>query len=281
LTAPRVLRAALGGYKHLDPIRSGAIGADEFRLEFEQVAPISRAFAPMVRELRYDVSEIAIATFLQAKAFGRPLMLLPVVMAGRFQESALLCRVDSDIRSPADLAGRRIGVRAYSQTTGMWLRGSIAEEFGVKPDAMRWITFEGAHVPEYRDPPWAERAPAGRDLLGMLREGEVDAVIAGLDTPDDPGLRTVFPDPERAADAFWNRHHFVPINHLVCIRAEHAAHAPELTRMFGAARTPVAGRDPRPFGRDALDPAIALAIRYCTEQGLLPRALTLDEVWSS
>jgi 4,5-dihydroxyphthalate decarboxylase len=276
-----VLRAALGGYKHLEGLRSGAIASDAFRLAFEQVSPISRAFAPMVRELRYDVSEIAIATFLQAKAYGKPLILLPVVMAGRFQEAALLCRVASDIRSPADLAGRRIGVRAYSQTTGMWLRGSIAEDYGVRPDAMRWITFEGSHVPEYQDPPWAERAAPGKDLLGMLRDGEVDAVIVGNDVPDDPDLRTVFSDPDRAADAFWSRHHLVPVNHLVCIRAEHATHAAELTRLFGEAKTPPAERDPRPFGRDALDPALALAIRYCTEQGLLPHVLTLDDVWAS
>ena len=166
-----VLRAALGGYGHLEGLRSGAIRSDTLRLEFEQVKPISRAFAPMVRELRYDVSEIAIATFLQAKAYGKPLVLLPVVMAGRFQESALLCRADADIGSPADLAGRRIGVRAYSQTTGMWLRGIMAEEYGLRPEQMRWVTFEDAHVAEYRDPPWAERAPPGKDLLGMLRDG--------------------------------------------------------------------------------------------------------------
>jgi 4,5-dihydroxyphthalate decarboxylase len=162
----------------------------------------------------------------------------------------------------------------------MWLRGSLAEEYGLRPEQMRWITFEGAHVPDYRDPPWAERAPPGKDLMGMLRDGEVDAVIVGNDVPDDPALRTVHPDPARAADAFWDRHHLVPVNHLVCIRAEHAPHRDELTRLFREAKTPAAERDPRPFGREALDPAIALAIRYCTEQGLLPRPLTPDEAWS-
>ena len=94
---------------------------------------INRAFAPMVREQLFDVSEMAIATFLQAKAYGKPLVLLPVVLAARFQESALLCRADSDIRRPADLVGRRVGVRAYSQTTGVWLRGILADAYGVRP----------------------------------------------------------------------------------------------------------------------------------------------------
>ena len=275
-----MLRAALGGYRHLEPLRSGAVRSDALRLDFEQVAPISRAFAPMVRALRYDVSEIAIATFLQAKAYGKPLVLLPVVMAGRFQESALLCRANSDIGSPADLAGRRIGVRAYSQTTGMWLRGGIAEEYGLPPDRMRWVTFEDAHVAEYRDPPWAERAAAGKELLAMLRDGELDAAIVGNDVPDDPAFRTVHPDPQAAADAFWQRHHLVPVNHLVCIRRDLAAQRDTLVDMFAAARTPATERDPRPFGRAAIDPALALAIRYCTEQGLLPRPLSLDDAWS-
>src|SRR5215207_11162798 len=107
--------------------------------------------APMVREQRFDVSEIAIATFLQAKAHGKPLVLLPVVLAARFQQSALLCRADRDIRGPGDLAGRRVGVRAYSQTTGVWLRGILADAYGVPPEEVRWITFEDAHVAEVRD----------------------------------------------------------------------------------------------------------------------------------
>ena len=120
----------------------------------------------MVREQRFDVSEMAIATFLQAKAYGKPLVLLPVVLAARFQQSALLCRADSDIGGPGDLAGRRVGVRAYSQTTGMWLRGILADAHGVRPDEVRWITFEDAHVAEVPRPALgragtARQGPAG------------------------------------------------------------------------------------------------------------------------
>src|SRR5215207_10380199 len=88
------------------------------------------------REQRFDVSEIAIATFLQAKAYRKPLVLLPVVLAARFQQSALLCRTDGDIRRPGDLVDRRVGVRAYSQTTGVWLRGILADEHGIRPEAV-------------------------------------------------------------------------------------------------------------------------------------------------
>ena len=106
----RVLRTAIGNYPHTAALRSGQVVSDLLRLDFSDAPPVAnRAFAPMVREGRYDVCEMAIATFLQAKAYGKPLVLLPVTLAARFQEGALLCRADSDLRSPADLGGRRLG----------------------------------------------------------------------------------------------------------------------------------------------------------------------------
>ena len=286
-TEAPVLHTALGAYKHTAALKSGQVGSARLRLEFADVSPVNRAFAPMVRDARFDVCEMAIATFLQAKAYGKPLVLLPVAMAARFQESALLCRAESAIRGPADLAGRRVGVRAYSQTTGMWLRGILAGEHGVRPEQVSWVTFEDAHVAEYRDPPWAARAPAGADMLAMLRAGDLDAVIVGNDLPDDPGLRTVFPDPAAAGEAFRRRHGFVPVNHLVTVRRELAERRPdlvaELLRMFRDAKAAApprpGGHDPLPMCRTALQPAITLALRYCAEQGLLPRHLGIEDVW--
>ncbi|RMI25119.1 ABC transporter substrate-binding protein [Pseudoroseomonas wenyumeiae] len=280
-----LLRAAIGTYPATRALKDGELRSNLLALDFADVPVISRAFAPMVRDVRYDVSEMAIATFLQARACGKPLVLLPVVLAARFQQSALLCRADSDIHGPADLAGRRIGVRAYSQTTGMWLRGILAEDGGPAPDAIRWLTFEDAHVAEIQDPPWAERAAPGQDMLAMLRNSELDAVIVGNDVPDDPGLRTVYRDPGAAAEAFWQRHGIVPVNHMLCLRRELAEERPEivaeLLRLFAAAAeaAPPGPRGRAPMGRAALRPVIELALGYMTAQGMLPRPLTVDEVW--
>ena len=283
-----VLRTAIGKYPHTQALRDGRIASGLIRLDFADIPTINRAFAPMAREQRYDVSEMAIATFLQAKAYGKPLVLLPVVLAARFQQSALLCLTDSDMRGPEDLAGRRVGVRAYSQTTAVWLRGILAEAHGVQAQQVRWITFEDAHVAEVRDPPWTERAAPGKELLAMLHQGELDAVIVGNEVPDDPMLRTVFPDPEAAAEAFWQKHGLVPINHMLTMRRELAERRPELVaelmRMFGEAKAAAGdvasyGRDPYPIGRASLQPGVDLALRYAAEQGLLPRSLAAQEVW--
>jgi 4,5-dihydroxyphthalate decarboxylase len=264
----RVLTAALGEYPHTAALPD----SDLLRLDRVTVKPISRAFAPMVREARYDVSEMAIATFLMAKAAGIPIVLVPVVMAARFQEGALLCRADSGIRGPADLAGRRVGVRAYSQTTGMWLRGVLAEAHGVAPKSIAWTTFEDAHVPGFTDPPFAHRAPAGADMTAMLRDGTLDAAIFGAELPPGDAFRPVFPDVAAAGRDFESRHDFVPVNHLVVVRtevAQDAAVTAELLRMFGPATTT----------RAALAPAIALAVRFCVAQGLIAKPLTEDQVW--
>jgi 4,5-dihydroxyphthalate decarboxylase len=285
MPGPAVLRTAIGTYPRTRALKNGAIASPLLRLDFADVPVISRAFAPMVREGRFDVSEMAIATFLQARAVGRPLVLLPVVLAARFQQSALLCRRDSNIEKPADLAGRRIGVRAYSQTTGMWLRGIIAEEGGPRPDECRWITFEDAHVAGIADPPWAERAAPGQDMLALLRAGELDAVILGNDLPDDPGLRTVFSDLDAAAAAFWQRHRIVPVNHMLTVSRDLAERRPdllaELLRMIRAAAEPVppGTHGPPPASRAALQPVLALALRYMAEQGLLPHPLTPEAAW--
>jgi 4,5-dihydroxyphthalate decarboxylase len=273
---PVVLSAAIGRTPRTEALFAGAVASPRLRLDLAPVPVISRAFAPMVREGRYEVSEMAIATFLMAKAAGKDLVLLPVVLAARFQEGALLCRAGGGIRGPADLAGRRVGVRAYSQTTGMWLRGVLQDGFGLRPEAMRWVTFEDAHLAEYRDPPWAERAPPGADMLAMLGTGELDAAIFGNDLPADPALRPVFPDPEAAGAAFRAAHGFVPVNHLLVARGDVARDRPEamaeLVRLLRASGAEAPGRE-------GLRPALELAVRFAHEQGLLPRPLSLDEAW--
>jgi 4,5-dihydroxyphthalate decarboxylase len=272
VSEPLTIRSAIGRHAASEAVLDGAKASPLLRIEDAGIRPITRAFAPMVREGRFDLSEMAIATFLMAKAWGKPLKLLPVVLVARFQEATLLCRKDGAVKGPGDLAGRRVGVRAYSQTTGMWLRGTLQHAHGVAPEAVRWVTSEDAHVQEYRDPPWVERAPPGADLLTMLRDGSLDAAIFGSELPEDASLRPVLEDPAAAGEAFRATYGFMPVNHLLVMREELARARPdvvaEVTRLFG--ETP----------RAALNPAIELASRWCAEQGLLKRPLSLEEAWA-
>ncbi|HWV55147.1 ABC transporter substrate-binding protein, partial [Pseudorhodoplanes sp.] len=209
-----MLSVAIGDYPHTRLLKERLASSPDFN--FVDVSPITKAFAQMVRQGTYDISEMALVTFLQAKAFGKPLVLIPAAVAARSQEISLIKLAKNDaIRGPADLRGKRIGVRAYSQTTGAWLRGILAENFGIAPETVHWTTFEDPHVAEYSDPPFATRAKPGSVLLDMLRAGELDAVIVGNDKPTDSDLADVYPDAGGAGREFARKHGFVPVNHVI------------------------------------------------------------------
>jgi 4,5-dihydroxyphthalate decarboxylase len=281
------LRTVLGTYPHTVSLKRGEIASPDVALEFADIKPTHKAFKPMVRELAFDVCEIAIVTYLQAKAHGKPLALLPAVMLGRFQHHCLVHNADRAVLRPEQLAGRRVGVRAYSQTTGVWLRGILQHDYGVELDRVRWVTFEDAHVAEYHDPPGVERAPSDKDLTAMLLSGELDAAIYGAELPDDPRIQSVIPDPQAAAQAWHRRHRCVPVNHLVVVTKALATCRPEVVReVYGLllrgkeVAPPVpAVVDLTPFGVEANRAALELIIDYSAEQRLIPRRLTVDELF--
>ena len=285
--APPTLRTVLGNYPHTLPLKRGDVASNEVKLDFVDVKPTHLAFKPMVRELAYDVCEMAIVTFLMARAFGKPLTLLPAVMLGRFQHHCMLYNSARGPLTPQTLAGRRVGVRAYSQTTGVWLRGILANDYGVDLDHIEWVTCEDAHVAEYRDPPQIKRASAGKELTAMLLAGEIDAAIYGAELPDDPRLKSVIPEPEAAAQAWYRKHRVTPVNHLVVVKSAHARSSPrtvaEVYRLLAAAKAAApapAGIDPAPYGIAANRPALELIIDYCVQQRMIPRRFGVDELFA-
>lgn len=281
------LRAALDEYPQTLALHRGELKSDQVSLSFTDIRPANKFFKPMVREQKFDVSEIAIGTFLQAKAYGKPLVLLPATMMGRFQHNTLLCRASHPL-TPEELPGKRVGLRAYAQTTGNWVRGILQNEYGIKPEQVHWVVFEDGHVAEYKDPPAVERAAEGKNILKMLREGELDAAVYGADLPNDPSLQSVIPDADTAALNWYAKHGVVPINHMVCVTAELAKSNPKavvevyrlLAQSKAAAGLPKPGSiDFLPYGLDACRPALQMMIKFCTQQNLLPRTLEVDELF--
>lgn len=293
---PVTLRAAFASYPHAVALKDGSVESGRVTFDIEEMPNITRGFRRMVRSLEFDLCEIALTTLAQAHAYGKPLVGLPVVLMRGFHHGALVCRRDSPIRGPADLVGRRVGVRAYSQTTGIWLRGILQADYGVSPEQIVWVTAEDAHLQEYRDPPFTERLPPGADLGALLMSGAIDAGIAlpGLDASQ---VRTVIPDADRAAADWYARTGAYPVNHVLCVRrdllARHDWLADELLRMFvaarQAARTPsaeerwrgIVGDDVLPYGLNANRRGIELCIAYAAQQGLIPRAYPPEELFAA
>lgn len=271
------LRAAVGA-RHWRKALAEALP----ELDFQDIEPIHRAFAPMARDQVFDVSELAIVTALQAIAFGKPIVLLPVTFAARFQHGCLVTRARTPRLTIPQLRGGRIAVRAYTQTTGVWVRGILENDEAVPAADVTWVTQEGAHVAEYEDPPWVERVGTDKSLMALLREGAVDAAIFGNDLPDDPSLATLFADPKAAAEAWYAAHGVVPVNHMLAVR--HDLSAERVRALWAVLRRirplPAGGVDMAPFGIDALRPSVELVLTYCIQQRLLPRALTLEDVFA-
>jgi 4,5-dihydroxyphthalate decarboxylase len=279
------LTAAVGARAWRERLAAEQAQTYGFTLNFADVSPIHRAFAPMAREQKFDVSEMAIVTALQALAYGKPLLLLPVTIAARFQQRCLIAMNATAPLTPADLPGRRIGVRAYTQTTGVWIRGILQNDYGVAPEAIRWITQEGAHLAEYKDPDWVERASPGRSLVDLLRAGEIDAAILGNDLPDDPDLVSVIANPDAAAQAWFAKHAVVPINHMMMVRQDvaiaHPAAIQDLWRAIHHAKPAATGTSAMtPIGIEANRHALETVLRYCEQQKLLPQKMDVDHIFS-
>jgi 4,5-dihydroxyphthalate decarboxylase len=253
------LRTLLGDYPVTRALKQGEVRSPHVALEFADVKVPNTAFKRVVRELAFDVAELAIVTFLMAKAYGKPLVLLPTVVMGRFQHPYIVYDAERGPLAPRDLAGRRVGIRSYSVTTATWIRGILADDYGVDLDRVQWVTFEDAHVAEFRDPPAAERAAAGKDLVRMLLEGEIDAAIVGA-VPSDPRLKPLIPDPLAAAEAWRRKNGALQINHMVVVKESLSKSNPravqEVYRLFLAAKQaaglPAKGElDANPFGVEA------------------------------
>jgi 4,5-dihydroxyphthalate decarboxylase len=281
------LSAAFDDYSHTLPLKRGEINSPRVAFAFSDIKPANRFFKPMVRELKFDVSEMAIATYVQAKAYGKPLVLMPATMMGRFQHGTILCNAARPL-TPAELAGKRIGVRSYSQTTAVWVRGILENDYGVDLDKVRWVTFEDGHVAEYHEPQRVERAGADKNLLKMLRAGELDAAIYGADLPNDPTLKSLIPDAEAAAQRWYARHKVVPINHMVVVTEKLATSDPQtvkeiyrlLLQAKNAAELPKAGAiDFLPFGLKACRPALQTIITYALQQRLIPRKIEVEDLF--
>lgn len=288
MTKPVSLRLLLGTYPNTRLLKEGALHSPLLSLEFDPVKVANRAFKKAVREHAYDFAELALVTFFQAKAAGKPLVLMPSVLGeGRFQHHCLVYNAERGRIGLGELAGKRIGIRAHSQTTVTWVRGILAEDHGVDLDAIRWVTFEDGHVAEFPDPPGMARAAPGKTQLQMLYDGELDLAVLGSDLPDDPRLQSVIPDPQAAARDWSQRTGALSINHMMAVDATLCRERPDLVREVyrllqeskRLAGTPDGERDMTPFGLEPNRRALETLIRYSHAQGLIPRRLGVDELF--
>lgn len=287
-SGPVTLKTNLADYAMTKALKSGAIKSDLVTFDFCGPKVANQGFKPMVRERKFDASELAIGTFLQAKVYGKPVTLLPAVVLGRFQHSHALRSTAKPPFGPADIEGKRIGIRSYTQTTGIWVRGIFQHEYGVDLNRVTFVCNDDGHLAEYSDPANVERtAPDGKKVDQMLLDGEIDGAILGAEMPGEPRVASLIPDPKQDALAWHRKYGTIPVNHLFCVDKDLADARPdviaEIFRMLKASKAAMPpspdGIDFHPFGVEALRKPLELMIQYSVEQKIIPRAFTVDELF--
>ncbi len=301
-----VFKTAIATYPHTKGLKDGTLSVPGVEFEHVEVAPIIGAFRRMCRTLEFDICEMAITTYLTAKAHDKPFTALPVFVVRQFHHSPIVYNIKSGVRSPKDLEGKKVGVRAYTVTTGVWARGILATEYGVDLDKITWVVVDEEHVQEYRKPANVT-ARAGASLAEMLAAGELAAAI-GVGKVDSPDVQPLIPD-AAASEAAWHRKtNIYPINHTIVVKdallQSDPSLAPRLFNGFKAAkaqflqqlssgaelsaeaqvlakRRSIVGDDPLPNGLARNRQALEAIIRFAHEQKILPRMVKPDEIFAA
>jgi 4,5-dihydroxyphthalate decarboxylase len=261
------LKIAIATYGHTAALKSGAVPIAGVTPEFVEVKPIIAAFRRMVRDVEFDVCEMAPATYMIAREAGSPFKALPVSIYRRFHHAGFVRREDSGIRTPKDLEGKKAGVRAYSVTTGIWTRGILHNEYGVDISKVTWVTDDEEHVKSLKLPPNVVPAPAGRSLVDLMAAGEIQAAFtdnAGLGRTGAPkdgwlgGEKTqasypeLFPDAQRLEAEWFRKTGIYPMHGVIVVKDELLA------------------REPR-IGKALYDAFVESKARYLAQLSLSPR----------
>jgi len=280
------LRTNLADYGVTKAMKDGRVASDRVHLDYCGPTPAHNGFKAMVRESKFDAGELAIVTYLQAKAYGKPYVLLPAPVSGRFQHHCAGFNLDFGHLNPRDIEGKQVGVRTYAQTTGLWIRGILRHEYGVDLDKVTWMTLGDGHLAEYKDPENCVRLPAGASIPDMMMKGELAAALLGEDMPKDPRVHTLVPDAQNAAKTWFQREGVVPINHMFVVHKEVSKKHPdvvrEIYRMLAESRALTEGGMPAvfpPMGLEANRKGLQLAIDWALDQKIIPHKLSVDELF--
>ncbi len=295
------LKTAIGSYGHTKALKSGDVTPSGVSLEFEDVQPIIGAFRRMCRGLEFDVSEMAITTYLCAKANNLPFTAIPVFLVRAFHNGAVQINPSAGISTPKDLEGKKVGVRAWTVTTGVWAKDILQNEYGVDLEKIDWVVADEEHVTQYTVP-GNVTMQTGANLGEMLAAGEIAAAI-GIPKVDSPNVQPLVDNAGAAAAAWYKKTGVFPINHTLVIKDELLAANPSLAKdlydAFKAARDPyVAGLaasteesdaaikrtadmvgDPLPYGLEANRKAMEAIIAAAQSQLILSGQTSVEDVF--
>lgn len=270
------LKIAIDRTPLTEALFDGRVRSSRVKFDFVEVKPVTRAFRRMARDLEFDACEMSLATLAIATQHGIRLTGLPAPLLREYPLVHLVCLEDSPIHRAEDLYGKRIAVRAYSQTTAVWIRGLLENEFGVPASKVVWLTQEDSHVLQLGVQPHESPMDATLGLHEALTGGVADAAVTLHLLGKYPDIRTVVPDAQAWIEHWFAARQAQPINHLLVVQTpllhQHPWLADELTDLFERARRAQSanGSDPAPWNPQGA----AILLRFCAEQGLTSMVYT-------
>lgn len=313
------LRIAIAEHPNTSRIRDGSIPIEGVDAEFITVKPQIGAFRRMVRDVEFDVCELAPTTYIIARAYNAPFVALPIFVVRRFHHAGLLVRPDAGIVKPKDLEGKKVGVRAYSVTTGVWTRQVLIDEFGVDCSKITWVVDDEEHVPQLKLPANVVHVAEGHSLAGMMADGEIqagfhaNAGIGRMGAPTGEGWKEIeadypdlMPDAEKLEAEYYHRTGIYPMHGTIVVKesilAEHPWVARSIYDAFVKAKQQwledldagravsktdkrylklreIVGSDPLPYGLKANLPTIEALEQTAFKQGLTPRHMSVEELF--
>ena len=288
-------------------LKDGSVKPRSFAFEFVEVDPLIAAFRRMVRGLEFDICEMAITTYICAKAHGKRMTAVPIFLVRAFHHGAILVNTKAGIRTPKDLEGRRVGVnRGYTVTTGVWARSILQQEHGVDLGKVTWVLSGDEHVAEYRAPANVVPIEKGKNIADMLASGELAAAI-GVEA-SSPDVAPLIPNALEAGLAALRRNGHYPINHTVVVRDEllaaHPGLAADVFDAFAQAKRRYLDRlragkierptevdevhrrvmeitgDPLPYGIAPNRRVIDELIAHARTQGIITKPVTADDLFA-
>jgi 4,5-dihydroxyphthalate decarboxylase len=288
-------------------LKEGAVTLPDFVLDFEEVSPLPRAFRAMVREQSYDVCEMALTTYITARAYGVPITAIPVFLVRDFHHKSMVASSKASLPNLKDLEGRRVGVsRGYTVTTGVWARAILAEEHGVDLSKVTWSRSDDEHVPNWRMPSHVQDLNGEGSLDEQLARGDLDAAVGVL---AGDATRSLIADPFAAGLAALKTRGLYPINHLVVVRDDLLAEIPDLAVQlfdaFSASKKAYvanlkAGRisdltaadkthlavmdvmdDPLPYGFTPNAGTLDSIMHHVVSQGIIDTAIPLEDLFAT
>jgi 4,5-dihydroxyphthalate decarboxylase len=316
------LKTVLRRFSHTADLRDGKISIDGVQIDFVDVQPAIASYRRMVRDVEFDMCELAPTTYYVARAYGAPFKALPILLTRQFHHQGLVVRSDSGIRTPKDLKGKKVGVRAYSVTTGVWTRGILENEYGVDSSRVIWVVDDEEHVTRLQLPANVVHVGQGKSLAGMMATGEIQAGFTanagiGREGPPRPGWEAQEPAQTAAYEELWKDGRTLgiewhrgtgiyPFHGVIVLKDELLAAHPWIAKAVyeafceakarwlprlasGEANTEddrkyrelitVIGEDPLPYGIKANLPSIEALITYAVQQKLMPRRLSVEELF--